>query len=115
MRGTRSIATLLACTAVLSLGGCTPQQQEGMKAEFVRETYHTPIGVVYVASVIGSGVPNGGPSPLHAVSTDLTWRSLLGSHFEMSGLAPSPFDVVDPNRPGQFRKINETTTEIIIK
>jgi hypothetical protein len=106
---------LLTCTAALSFGGCTPQHEEGMKAEFVRLWYQSPAGPAYMASVIGSGVPSGGPSALHAVSTDLVWRSFVGFHFKMSGLAPSPFDVVDPNRPVQFREIDETTIEIIIK
>ena len=114
MRVTRAIVALLACGTALSLG-CTPQQQEGLKAESVREVYGSPVGAAYVVGVIGSGVPSGGPSPLHAVGMDLAWRSVLGRTFEMSGLAPSPFDHIDPNRPVQFRKVNETTTEIIIR
>lgn len=114
MRVTRAIGALLTCGTALSLA-CTPQHQEGMKAEFVREVYKSPIGAAYVVGVLGSGVPSGGPSSLHAVGMDLAWRSFVGRHFEMSGPAPSPFDPLDPNRLVEIRKVNETTTEYIFR
>lgn len=114
MRSIRTGATLLASVAALSLGSCTPAQNEALKVEFAREASLSVFGPPHVVSVVGSAVPSGGPSGLHAVGMDLAWRSLTARIFEVKGLGPSPFDVLDPNRPVQVRTRGDTT-EIIIR
>jgi hypothetical protein len=95
----RHLVTFGAVVAILTCCGCNAKTEKAVIQEVARYTYVEDLGPLVVASIVGASAPPGGLGGLNGICMDRAWRTWVGKQDPAFELAPSMFEVPDPNRP----------------